>query len=368
VVLVYGDNRAGLRLTTRPRLFRAVHKMSLRNPYKLGRGLLALPAFLVTAIVPSLDGPRDFLAHWTHVPTGGGETRVLESLATQLPADLVVASGDLVTDGGRGKLWERYVARHADLRSRVLYASAPGNHERTADSTAGINWERAMGPPPSPQRFWYALDVPAADARFVFLDSNVLREGESGEAKAIAEEQLAWADSALASAGRWRFLVFHHPLLSGGHYRNPWHSDHPESLAAQRRERLLEMCATRGVTAILAGHEHMYQRLFVAAGGGRGFWQVTSAGGGAPLYVLDPKIRDLELRKPLPPGLRVETSSVYARSVYHFCRLVLPRAGVKDAPVILEARRVLHGGRSEEMDRIDLSRPPSSAAGAPTTH
>src|SRR5262249_21025926 len=169
---------------------------------------------------------------------------------------------------------------------------------------------------------WYALDVPAADARFVFIDSNALRDS-SRAAAPLAEEQLAWADSMLASGPRRRFVIFHHPLLSGGHYLHPWWSNHPPAGIAERRVRLLEVGAARPVTAIFAGHEHMYQRVYVETPGG-GFWHITSAGGGSPLYSLDLPIRDLELEKPLPPGMRIARSSVKARSVYHFCRLVLP--------------------------------------------
>jgi len=360
VVLIYGDNRPGGRMEAHPRLLRAVRKMSLRNPYKLGRGLLALPVFLVSAIVPTFDGPRDFLVLLTRVPTGGAETRVRKSLEAQPLGDLVISAGDLVTWGDRGRLWEHYVARHAALRSRTLYLAAPGNHERTADPTARANWASAMGPPARERRFWYALDAPFADARFVFLDSNALLDPGPGEAAALAEEQLAWADSVLAAGPRRRFVILHHPLLSGGHYRNAWRSHHPESAVARRRARLLEMCAARHVTAIFAGHEHMYQRVFVETADG-GFWHVTSAGGGSPLYPLDPEIHDLELAKPLPEGLRVAPASVNGRSVFHFCRLVLPRGEAGGQPLALEVLRVHGGGRTEVMDRIDLLRGPAAA-------
>ena len=42
VVLIYGDNRPGARTRVHPTLWRAVRKMSLTNPYRLGRGLLLL--------------------------------------------------------------------------------------------------------------------------------------------------------------------------------------------------------------------------------------------------------------------------------------------------------------------------------------
>jgi hypothetical protein len=342
-------------------LWRAVEKMSLRNPYKLGRGLLALPVFAVNFFLPTLDGPRDALALLTRVPSGGGEVRVLKSLVTQPAPDFIVSSGDLVTFGDRGGLWEIFARRYGPLRARAPFLAAPGNHERTADSTARANWAAVMGPPAAEQRLWYAFDVPAADARFVMLDSNSLRDAGTGEA--AAAEQLAWADSVLAAGPRWRFIVLHHGLLSGGHYRDPWSSDHPGSVVAERRVRLLEMCAARHVTAVFAGHEHMYQRVYVETQQG-GFWHITSAGGGAPLYALDPPIRDIELAKPLPKGMRVVSSSVSARSVYHFCRLVLPRADAADRPVTLEVLRVGAGSGVEVMDRIDLAAPPVAPGAA----
>jgi len=361
VVLICGDNRPGGRTRVHPTLWRAVHKMSLKDPYRLGRGLLALPVFLVATIVPTLDGPRDLLALYTKVNTGGGEVRVLKSMKAQLPADLVLSSGDLVTYGDRGKLWDTFVARFGPLRTSAPFLAAPGNHERMSNPTARANWATAMGPPARERRFWYAIDAPEADARFVFLDSNALRDSAEGEAADLAEEQFAWADSVLATGPRRRFIILHHGLLSGGHYRDVWRSDRPGSVVAQRRVRLLEMCAARHVTALFAGHEHMYQRAYVETPEG-GFWHITSAGAGAPLYSLDPRVRDIELAKPLPAGLRVVPASVNARSVYHFCRLVLPRGDAADRPLALDVLRVGAGGSAERMDRIDLARAPGATA------
>jgi hypothetical protein len=217
-----------------------------------------------------------------------------------------------------------------------------------------------MGAPAAERRPWYALDVPAADARFVFLDSNGLQNVRKAYPAAIAAEQLAWADSVLAGPARYKFVVFHHPLISGGHYRDPWDGRHPESAVAKRRARLLEMFARHGVTAVLAGHEHMFQRVCVRSTDGGGVWHVTCAGGGAPLYVLDHKARDVELAKPLPPGLTVDTGSVFGRSVYSFSRLVLPRADAPEAHAMLTTYHVHSGGRITPLDRVDLARPPGA--------
>jgi hypothetical protein len=360
VVLIYGDNRAGMRLQAHSRLMRAVKRMSFKHPIKLARGLAAIPVFLVVGIVPNLDIPRDIIAHWSKAPTGGAETSVLRALERQLPADLVVSNGDLVTDGRRGGLWRRFVDRHEALRARTLFVATPGNHERTADSLARANWDATMGAPAEPGRYWFALDLPDCDARIVVLDSNALRDTHRGAAADLAEAQLAWADSVLALPARWKFVVFHHPLISAGHYRNAWDSHRPEDPAAKRRERLLEMFVARGVTAAFTGHEHLYQRVFVRGANGGGFWHITAAGGGAPLYVLDPRIRDIELAKPLPPGIGIVPSSVFSKSVYNFCRLALPPAGAPDGALTMQAYRVRSGGRASPLDRIDLAHPPQA--------
>lgn len=360
VVLIYGDNRAGMRLQAHSRLMRAVQKMSFKNPVKLARGLAAIPVLLVIGIVPTLDIPRDIIAHWSKTPTGGAETSVLRALERQLPADLVVSNGDLVTDGRRGRLWQRFVARHEALRARTLFVAAPGNHERTADSLARANWDATMGAPAEPGRYWFALELPECDARIVVLDSNALRDAHRGAAAGLAEAQLAWADSVLALPARWKFVVFHHPLISGGHYRNAWNSDRADAPAARRRARLLEMFVARGVTAVFTGHEHLYQRVYVRGTNGGGFWHITAAGGGAPLYVLDPRIRDLELGKPLPPGLGIVPSSVFSKSVYNFCRLALPPANAPGGTLTMRAYRVRSGGRTSPLDRIDLARAPQA--------
>jgi hypothetical protein len=359
IVLIGGDNRPGQRTRSHPTLWRAVRKMSLANPYKLGRGLLALPVFLVAAIVPTLDGPRDLLALCTHVWTGGAEVRVLKSMSALFPADLVLSSGDLVTYGDRGKLWEIFVARFGPLRARAPFLAAPGNHESMADPTGRANWASAMGAPARDRGFWYAFDAPEADARFVFLDTNALLDSREGEVAALAEAQLAWADSVLATGPRRRIIILHHGLLSGGHYRDVWNSNHPESVSAQRRVRLLEMCAARNVTAVIAGHEHLYQRAYLKTPGG-GFWHITSAGAGSPLYALDRGARDVELAKPLPAGLSVVPASVNSRSVFHFCRLILPRGDAADRPLALDVLRVGSGGGATRMDWIDLGQAPGA--------
>lgn len=356
-VLVYGDNRPGFRTEAGSPFFPALKHPARDGAAGLARAAVALPLFLVNAFVPALDGPRDLVSLVTRRPRGGGEAAVLRALSREDSAALVVSTGDLVREGDRGRLWEDFARRHAALRARVPYVAAPGNHERTDLAAGDASWREVMGPTPAPGRYWWTLDVPAADARFVFLDTNVLADpGDRREAareEALAEAMLAWADSALAAPRALTFVVLHHPLVTAGTYADDWRPREPGAPAARRRARLLEQFARHGVDAVFAGHEHLYQRVWLARPDGGGFWHVTTGGGGSPLYAPHPAARDAALAGAWPAGLRPERATVRAERAHHYLRLVLPRGGGGARFDVVRVR----GGRGETLESVTIGRP-----------
>ncbi len=360
VVFLYGDNRRGFRMQSRAREMAALRGFKYRDWRGIGGALSVVPTMLVTAFVPTLDGPRDiFTKCFTGRPRWGTEERVLAAVMRSLPADLVVNTGDLVTYGERGRGWKDFVDLHAPLRDRVLFVSAPGNHERLDLEIARYNWDAAMGSPPCPERYWFALDLPDSLGRFVFLDSNVLSDDKGrypdSLQETLSERQLAWADSVLATAGRYRFVVMHHPPISAGHYTGMWS---PRSLAARaavRRRRLFEICRRRHVTAVFAGHEHLYSRAWVRIPEGGGFWQVTTGGAGAPLHWVRDRARVRALSQPLPDGLQVEPGTAFGQTKFHYCRLVIPRTPSERPSLRFDAYEVLGSGRTRRIDHLDLA-------------
>lgn len=354
VVLVYGDNRPGLRMQTRSRVYRYLRYHGHTGAKRVALGVLLSPFYVLESIIPTLDGPRDIVTAFTKRPRAGGERQVLEAMVADRAAHVVISTGDVVQDGRRGRHWEDFARSHHTLRSRLPYLVAPGNHEHLEAPIARESWNAAIAAPARPDRYWYSVDLPDRLARFVFVDANIMANVKGIYPDSVAEarsrEQLAWVDQALKSPFRYRFVVLHHPLVSAGHHTTDW--DPPASAA--RRERLLRLCRAHGVTAILAGHEHLYQRVFLRDANGGGLWHVTTGGGGSPLHGVSAARREAVKDTPLIEGLTLDPASIRARTVYHYCRLVLPRAA-GEAPT-LTAMEVRHG-RAREMDRIVLAAP-----------
>ena len=354
VIVVYGDNRPALRMQVHSRTFRFWRDRAPKGLARIPAILLGSPLFLLEAIVPTLDGPRDVLTLFTRSPRAGGEQAVLEAIQSQGQVSAVISTGDVVQDGREAGQWERFSARIRPLRERMPYLAAPGNHEHIETTAGRGHWDEALAAPARADRYWWTFDLPGRLARFVILDSNVLANvgGRYPDSLAavLSDEQLAWADAALAGEYRYRFVVLHHPLVSAGHYESDWAA----AASASRRERLLRLCRERAVTAILAGHEHLYQRVFLTDDRGGGTWHVTTGGGGAPLYTVHPDRAPRTDTALTAAGLSIASEETFARSRYHFCRLVLAR---DSSPPVLATFEVAGTGTSRCMDRLEL-RPP----------
>jgi hypothetical protein len=365
IIYIYGDNRPGFRMMTTRWGVPAVLGIGSPDFRDFMWGLVNVPVALVQAVIPRLDLFQDLWALlYTHRYTGGSEQLVLGAIEKEIERDprvsFVIQTGDAVENGERGALWQDFAKRHARLREEVPYLAAPGNHERTWNLLGQHNWNAVMGPPARPGRYWYAVDFPESLARFIFLDSNVLADPRDkypdSLENAISNEQLAWADSALAVPARYRFVVLHHPLVTSGHYMSDWQYDDSKPLETSRRGRLLAICRRRGVTAVFGGHEHLYQRLFVRGRDGRGFWHISTGGAGAPLYRVSEIERKAAVHVTLPDSSHVTWNE--AHSVYHFSRLVLARPRHGDARILLDVFQVHPNGKVEVMDHADLTRLP----------
>lgn len=171
-----------------------------------------------------------------------------------------VHAGNLSASGRTfSELYRDFFAPAAPLLQCMPLLLVPGDHDR-----AGGAFAESFPPPPLPLGSGRGHDfcVDYGGVRLIGLDVYVDRAQE--------EAQTAWLGERLAGASnRWRLVVLHEPLYSSG-------PDGP-NFALQRR--LEPVLSAGGAHAVIASHEHLYERTVPI----EGVVHVTTGGGGAPL-------------------------------------------------------------------------------------
>jgi 3',5'-cyclic AMP phosphodiesterase CpdA len=152
----------------------------------------------------------------------------------RFPFDFVVMLGDNMY--GRQQPQD-FVEKFELPYGRLLQASVPfyaalGNHDDPDNrSYKGFNMGGA--------RYYTFV---RGHVRFVVLDTNTLDR-----------TQVAWFETTLKDATEaWKICVFHHPLYSDGRRHGP---------NVELRVALEPLLVRYGVTAVFAGHEHVYERV-----------------------------------------------------------------------------------------------------------
>ena len=120
------------------------------------------------------------------------------------------------------------------LDAGVKFYAALGNHDDPNEryyKLFNMNGER-----------YYSFKAPQGSVRFFALDSNYMDK-----------PQLAWLEKELAASdSEWKIAFFHHPLYSSGDKHG---SD------VMLREQLEPLFVKYGVSLVLTGHEHFYERI-----------------------------------------------------------------------------------------------------------
>ncbi len=126
-------------------------------------------------------------------------------------------------------------------------------HPYKALLDAGVKFHAALGNHDDPnQRFYkqfnmngeryYSFKPPDGSVRFFALDSNYMDK-----------TQLEWLEKELAASdSQWKIAFFHHPLYSSG-------EKHGSDQAL--RDQIEPLFVKYGVSLVLAGHEHFYERI-----------------------------------------------------------------------------------------------------------
>jgi len=138
-------------------------------------------------------------------------------------SDMVMAGGDLITDGFQSPLkktvprWEAYLKMHRAIRGNVY--PALGNHDLTAadpedGSPAAKNPRRVFLERMGLDRTWYTFD--AAGYHFIFLDAVDITRDQYRYRGFIPAEQMEWLKQDLAKLSKSTpiIVVTHMPLLT----------------------------------------------------------------------------------------------------------------------------------------------------------
>jgi 3',5'-cyclic AMP phosphodiesterase CpdA len=119
------------------------------------------------------------------------------------------------------------------LDAGVQFHATLGNHDD--------HEQRRYAPFNMNDRLYYSFKAPTQDVRFFVLESSDMNP-----------DQVKWLDNELRTASEeWKIVAIHEPLYSSA-------ATHGPNLAL--RETLEPMFVTYGVSVVLSGHDHVYER------------------------------------------------------------------------------------------------------------
>lgn len=203
--------------------------------------VLALPAGLVAAVEITLPNGEESTKFAVIGDSGTGSGRQYQ-LAAQMAAayksfsfSFVLMLGDNLYGSERPRDFERKftIPYKAVLDAGVPFYAALGNHD---EPNVQVHFEPFNM---NGQRY-YAFRK--NDIEFFAIDSTYM-----------STEQLRWLDRALADSNApWKIVFMHHPIYSSGRRHG---SD------VELRTFIEPLLLKHGVSVVLAGHEHFYERL-----------------------------------------------------------------------------------------------------------
>jgi tartrate-resistant acid phosphatase type 5 len=171
---------------------------------------------------------------------------------------------------------------------KTRFFPAMGNHDYDSDGIgSGVDAQRLIDyadafAVPSGEGGIHYYEFARGPVRFFALDSN---KNDVWSGSRTDSKQYAWWKKAMGAAKeRWKIVYFHHaPYDSGTRHRRD------VQMRAWNFER-------SGVTAVLAGHEHVYERVMI-----NGVPFITNGLGGRHLHGFRPPyVKGSEVRYPVP--------------------------------------------------------------------
>ena len=252
---------------------------------KVGRALLAALSAVVVAALFALGLPAGF--RW---PELGPQVRraTATSVRELQPAPgalaLPLRQGSIrfaiIGDSGRGDRWQQDVADQMVawrarfpftfvlmLGDNIYGTSTAHDYERKFERPyralldSGVVFHAAIGNHDDPSQIHYQLFNMEGRRYYTFRENERRLSGLVGagarffvlDSRSFDPRQLDWLRQQLTESGTaWKIVYFHHPLYTSGRYR-----------AGARALRLMvePILVDGDVDVVLAGHEHLYERL-----------------------------------------------------------------------------------------------------------
>ena len=154
---------------------------------------------------------------------------------SRFPFEFVIMAGDNMYGADKpADFVKKFEKPYKQLiEEGVKFYAALGNHDNASNQ---VNYKPFnMG-----GREYYSFR-PKLGVRFFALNSNYMDQ-----------KQLAWLDTELAASGSdWKIVYFHHPIYASG-----MHGSNMELRAV-----LEPLFLKYGVTVVITGHEHFYERI-----------------------------------------------------------------------------------------------------------
>ena len=202
--------------------------------------------------LPLKDGSLRFMVMGD---TGTGDNgqyetaREMAALRQQFPFEFVVMVGDNIYGSDSAADYKKKFETPYKplLDAGVKFYASLGNHDNPNQASYALF---NMGG----QRYYTFRASPGGvsklthgGVRFFAIDSNYLKK-----------DQLDWLDKELGSSGSdWKICFFHHPLYSSG-------KTHGSAL--ETRATLEPIFMKNGVSVVLTGHDHIYERIKLEQG------------------------------------------------------------------------------------------------------
>ncbi len=182
------------------------------------------------------------------------------------PAEFLVHLGDKISGSRKGATVKEQYAEYLDivkeLKAPVWYTV--GNHEIAGMKSNEDIHRDLFG------HLYYSF----VHNKVLFIVLNTEHAGKEGS---ISGRQMEWLKNTMERGKdcKYSFVFLHKPLFSA----LTRHESHRHYVSKKHRDELAELFKNYKVSAVFAGHEHLYH-----SGIHAGLVQVISGGGGAPFH------------------------------------------------------------------------------------